>query len=65
VALTWLTPPGWKRSKGTWALAGARGVYFVVASSSWNCEAPQVFCRSYAVVVPIDPAPASLVSSAR
>ena len=26
VALTWLTPPGWKRSKGNWALVGARGV---------------------------------------
>jgi hypothetical protein len=26
VALTWLTPPGRKRSKGIWALVGARGV---------------------------------------
>jgi hypothetical protein len=27
VALTWLTPPGRKRSKGNWALVGARGVF--------------------------------------
>ena len=26
-ALTWLTPPGRKRSKGNWALVGARGVF--------------------------------------
>ena len=26
VALTWLTPPGRRRSKGNWALVGARGV---------------------------------------
>ena len=26
MALTWLTPPGRKRSKGNWALVGARGV---------------------------------------
>ena len=27
VALTWLIPPGRKRSKGNWALVGARGVF--------------------------------------
>ena len=27
MALTWLTPPGRKRSKGNWALVGARGVF--------------------------------------
>jgi len=30
VALTWLTPPGRKRSKGNWALVGARGVFCVL-----------------------------------
>jgi hypothetical protein len=28
VALTWLTPLGRKRSKGNWALVGARGVIY-------------------------------------
>lgn len=27
VASSWLTPPGWRRSKGNWALTGARGVF--------------------------------------
>jgi len=40
VALTWLTPPGRKRSKGNWALVGARGVLFVHRRDFWSWDSP-------------------------
>ncbi len=41
VALSRLTPLGRKRSKGNWALVGARGVFFVVGPG------PTTWMRSY------------------